>query len=106
MTNKKLYPVVEPEFPTHPGKILSVLYLDEYGITAYRLAKEIGVGQSGLGMILKGQRSITADMDLRLSAYFSMPKGMWLGFQNKYDLKVAEIKQQDTLKNITPIAAE
>ncbi|WP_419901190.1 HigA family addiction module antitoxin [Kiloniella sp.] len=106
MTSQATYPVTEPETPTHPGEILSGLYMDEYALTAYRLAKEIGVGQSGLGKILKGERSITAEMDLRLSAYFSVTRGMWLNLQNKYDLKIAEAKKGRAIKKITPIAAE
>jgi len=39
------------------------------GISAYRLAKGIGVSQMRIGEIITGKRSITIDTDLRLS-YF------------------------------------
>jgi len=42
--------------PTHPGEILAEEFLAPMGITAYRLAKGIGVPQTRVGEILAGKR--------------------------------------------------
>ena len=53
--------------PTHPGEILAEEFLVPMGISAYRLAQEIGVPQTRLSEIIHGRRAITADTGLRLS---------------------------------------
>ena len=54
----------------HPGEILRTEFLDELGITAYRLAKDIGIGRARLSEILSGKRDITPDTAIRLGLYF------------------------------------
>ena len=53
--------------PTHPGEILAEEFLVPMGISAYRLAQEIGVPQTRISEIIHGRRAITADTGLRLS---------------------------------------
>ena len=55
------------------------------GITQYRLAKEIGVSQRRIGEIVAGICGITADTGLRLSRFFGMSEGCWIGLQMDYD---------------------
>ena len=50
---------------THPGEVLYEEFIKPLGITAYRLAKDIGVPQTRIAEICKGRRSITADTALR-----------------------------------------
>lgn len=45
----------------HPGEILKEEFLTPMNITAYRLAKAIGVPQTRISGILAGERGITAD---------------------------------------------
>jgi addiction module HigA family antidote len=45
------------------------------GISAYQLAKEIGVPLILIGEIIAGKRSITDDTGLRLSRYFGLNDG-------------------------------
>lgn len=54
----------------HPGEVLSEEFLIPFGISAYKLAKDIGIPQTRVSEILKGNRRITADTALRLSKYF------------------------------------
>ncbi len=70
----------------HPGEVLSEEFLNPFGITAYRLAKDTGIPQTRVSEILKGNRRITADTALRLSKYFGTSAKFWLGLQNDYDL--------------------
>ena len=71
----------------HPGEILKEEFLLPYEITAYRLSKEIGIPQTRISEILKGNRRITADTALRLSKYFGNSAKFWLGLQNDFDLE-------------------
>ena len=80
----------------HPGEVLSQEFLIPYGITAYRLAKNIGIPQTRVSEIVKGNRRITADTALRLSKYFGTSAKFWLGLQDDYDLE-EEAKTKSSL---------
>lgn len=71
----------------HPGEILAEEFLKPLGITAYKLAKDIGVPQTRISEILKENRRISADTALRLSKYFGTTPKFWLGLQDDYDLE-------------------
>lgn len=73
----------------HPGEILREEYLEPLKLTAYRLAKDIGVPQTRISTILKGKRSITADTALRFAKYFGTTPEFWLNLQTSYDLRKA-----------------
>lgn len=74
----------------HPGTILKEEFLDELGMSVSKLAEAIGVDRSRIHHIVKGQRGITADTDLRLSRFFGLSEGFWLRLQNQYDLREAK----------------
>lgn len=71
----------------HPGQILKEYYLDEMGISAYRLAKAIGVQQTRISQIIHGKRSITVDTALKLSKFFSLSDRFWINLQADYDVR-------------------
>ena len=73
-----------------PGEILLEEFLQPMGISAYRLAKEIGVPQMRIGEIIAGKRSITVDTGLRLSRYFGLNDGFWTGLQLDHDAVVTK----------------
>jgi addiction module HigA family antidote len=89
----------------HPGEILQEEFLLPLGISAYKLSKDIGIPQTRISQILKGNRRITADTALRLSKYFGTSAKFWLGLQDDFDLeeeskaKKEEIKAIPTLDN-------
>ena len=60
-----------------PGEILLEEFLKPMGISAYQLAKDIGVTQMRISEILSGKRTITVDTGLRLSRYFSLNDGFF-----------------------------
>ena len=86
----------------HPGEILLEEFLKPMGITQYRLAKEIGVPQRRIGEIVSGMRSVTADTGLRLSRFFGMSEGFWMGLQLDYDAARARDSLAKTLAKIRP----
>jgi addiction module HigA family antidote len=71
----------------HPGEILQEDFLTPLEITAYKLSKDIGIPQTRISEILKGNRRITADTALRLSKYFGNSAKFWLGLQDDYDIE-------------------
>ena len=60
-----------------------------YGLTAYRLAKELCVPVPRVNDVVRGKRAISADTALRLGIYFGLPAQFWLNLQNDYDLRLA-----------------
>ena len=86
----------------HPGEILREEFLAPMGITAYRLAKEIGLQQSRIGAVVSGQRAITPDTALRLSKFFGTSDGFWIGLQADYDAATTKDEIASVLKAIKP----
>ncbi|MBL4774204.1 MAG: HigA family addiction module antidote protein [Alcanivoracaceae bacterium] len=83
--------------PNHPGVFLQI-YLDDYNITAYKLAKDTFMPQTRVSEILKGKRSITLDTSLRLSKYFGNSIEQWLNLQRSYDLFKLDKKPMEEIK--------
>jgi len=75
------------------------------GISAYRLAKDIGVSQIRISQVISGKRSISVDTGLRLSRYFGLNDNFWTGLQLDYDAAVAKDQLAKTLKEIIPLQA-
>lgn len=76
-------------FAIHPGEILLTEFMEPYGLTAYRLAKELCVPVPRVNDVVRGKRAISADTALRLGIYFGLPAQFWLTLQNDYDLRLA-----------------
>ncbi len=72
----------------HPGEILRD-ELEELGITATELARQIAVPPNRISQIISGRRSITGDTALRLGHWFGNSPEFWLHLQTAYDLRVA-----------------
>jgi addiction module HigA family antidote len=75
----------------HPGEILREEYLEPLALSAYRLAKDIGVPQTCISEILKEGRSITADTAILFGKYFGTTPEFWLNLQSHYDLRQAAL---------------
>ena len=84
----------------HPGEILKYEFLDPYGITRYRLSKDIGVPQTRVAEIIGARRGISADTALRLSRYFGTSAEFWLNLQVAYDLREAEMTHAESYGQI------
>ncbi len=84
----------------HPGEILLEDFLKPMDITQYRLAKEIGVPQRRISEIVAGTRGVTADTGLRLSKFFGMSEGFWIGLQMDHDAAKAKESLESTLAKI------
>ena len=82
----------------HPGEILQEEFLLPLEISAYKLSKDIGIPQTRVSSIIKGNRRITADTALRLSKYFGNSAKFWLGLQDDFDIEV-ETKEKKAALN-------
>src|SRR6266699_4349856 len=96
--------------PIHPGEHLAE-ELEELGLSAAELARQIEVPVNRVTGIINGQRGITADTALRLGHWFGTSPQFWLNLQSLYELRLAEqkagksIKSLPTLKRREPVHA-
>jgi antitoxin HigA-1 len=92
--------------PIHPGVILAEEFLTPLGLSAYALAKAIGVPRNRITGIVHGERAITTDTALRLARFFGMSPEFWLGLQMDYDLETTRAAISGRLdREVTPRAA-
>jgi len=94
----------ELPYPT-PGEIMLEELLKPMGISQNRLAKEIGVSPRRIGEIVAGKRPINADIGLRLSRFFGMSDGFWVGLQLDHDTAKFKDALAETLAQIRPYQA-
>jgi len=81
-TEKKLAPV-------HPGDVLLHDFMAPLGLSAYRVAKDIGVEPIVISEIIRHKRAVTAKTALLLGKYLGTSPELWLGLQTDYDLETA-----------------
>ena len=91
--------------PITPGEVLAEEFLKPFGLSQYRLAKDIHVSARRINEIVKGKRAITADTALRLGRYFGTSAQLWINLQSSYELECAELVIGPELKSIKPHAA-
>ena len=76
--------------PIHPGEVLLSDFLEPFGLSQYRLARDISVAPRRINQIVHGTRAVTADTALRLGRYFGTSPQFWLYLQSRYDLEVEQ----------------
>jgi addiction module HigA family antidote len=84
------------------GEILREEFMEPLGISAYRLAKDIGVSVSRIQYILNGTRKVTVDTSLRLAKYFGVSDRYFLNIQNDIDIRKLKHKNEKDLNDIKP----
>ena len=75
--------------PIHPGLVLAD-DLQELGVSAAELARQIQVPANRISQIVNGKRAITGDTALRLGHWLGVSPQFWLNLQAIFDLRVAE----------------
>lgn len=83
----------------HPGEHLAE-QLDELGMSAAELGRQLKVPTNRITGILNGQRAITGDSALRLAHFFGNSAEFWLNLQKVYELRIAEQKAGSTIRNL------
>jgi antitoxin HigA-1 len=85
--------------PIHPGEILKD-ELDELGIVAAELARQLEVPANRVSQILAGRRAITADTALRLARWFGTSAELWMNLQQTYELDLARQRLGDAIERL------
>jgi antitoxin HigA-1 len=85
--------------PIHPGEHLAE-QLQSLRMSAAELARQLKVPTNRITAIINGQRAVTGDTALRLAHFFGTSGEFWLNLQKLYDLRVAERKAGDSIKDL------
>ena len=91
--------------PTHPGAMLRMDFLPDYGLTVTAFAKGIGVSRQTVNELLHERRAVSPEMALRLSRLFGNTAEFWLNAQRSVDLWDAAQKIRGEIDRIDPISA-
>jgi addiction module HigA family antidote len=75
------------------------------GLSQNALARALKVSPRRINELVHGKRAVSAETDLRLSRYFNLHEGIFLGLQADFDLMEQKRKLGDRLDEITPRAA-
>ncbi len=84
--------------------ILREEFMIPFNLSAYGLAKAIGVPTSRIQDILHDRRKITAETSIRLGRYFGLSDRYFLNLQSDIDIREAKEMIGDSLLEITPCA--
>ena len=91
--------------PIHPGEHLAE-ELNELGMSAAELARQIDVPVNRITAILNGERGVTADTALRLGHWFGTTAEFWLNLQTLYELRLARQKVGDRVKKLPTLTGK
>jgi len=90
--------------PTHPGEMLRLDFMPDYGLSVAALAEALGVSRQSVNELLRGRRALSPEMSLRLSRLFGNSADFWLNAQRAVDLWDAEEAIRDQLDGIKPLS--
>ena len=91
--------------PVHPGEVLREEFLRPMDLSAYAVARAIGVPRTRIERLANEQTAVTADTALRLAKYFGTSAAFWMGMQAQHDLERAEDGLGRDLRKITQVRA-
>ena len=88
-----------------PGEILLEDFLKPLSLSQTALARALRVPPRRINEIVLGKRAVTADTDLRLTRYFGLTPGFFLGLQVDHDLMARRRELGSDLELVEPRAA-
>jgi antitoxin HigA-1 len=89
----------------HAGELLASEFIQPCNMSVAELAQAIEVSAERLAAVIDGLTPIDAELDLRLTRYFRMSEGFFLGLQLDYELLEAKRALNGMLERIVPHAA-
>jgi addiction module HigA family antidote len=89
--------------PIHPGSFLRD-ELEVLGVSARKFAEHIHVPHNAVTGIMNGDRSVSAQMAIRLGQAFGTTPRYWLNLQSIYDLKRAQAEMPEEALQIETYA--
>jgi len=87
------------------SEILKEEFMKPLGISAYRLANDIGVPVSRIQDILHDRRKVTADTSIRLGRYFGVGERYFLNLQVDIDIRNAKPLIGEAVSKIRPVVS-
>lgn len=89
--------------PTHPGEMLREDFMTDYKLTVAGLAEATGVSRQSINELLRGRRSVSPEMSLRLGRLFGNSPEFWLNAQRSVDLWEARRSIRAEVARIKPL---
>lgn len=98
-----------PDYAVHPGVLLKE-EIEDLGLTQKAVSEKTGISKTVINEIIKGKRSINADLAVRLESVLESSARFWLNLQALYDETLARLKLNKELpvvaNNVRLIAEE
>jgi addiction module HigA family antidote len=87
----------------HPGEVLREEFMKPLNLSAYAIAKKVGVPRTRIERIAREEIGITVDTALRLSKLFGNSSEFWEGLQADFDRETVRGAIGPDLDQITPL---
>ena len=84
------------------SEILNEEFMEPFGLSVYKLAKQIDVPVSRIQDILHDRRKITVDTSIRLGRFFGISERYFINLQNDIDFRNAMIEMTESYAKINP----
>ncbi len=84
----------------HPGIFLKEEFMEPLEVSAYRISKDTNISNMAISEIVRGKRSITPRVGIRLSKFFGVSEGYFSRLQLQYDLDLIKEKEGKEVKEI------
>ena len=89
-----------------PGRLLKEEFLDPHQLSQSELSRRTGIPRSTINEIIKGKRTITAEVAFTLGTFFGMEPQFWINLQGRYDLRVVQFQQATAIRaRVQPLVA-
>ena len=86
--------------PVHPGEIIREEFLGPLNLSAYALAKSMGVPRTRVERLIREETAVSPDTALRLAHVFSTTAELWMNLQSRYDLEIARDRADDGIDRL------
>ena len=90
--NKLVFKSKDNEMIFHPGYLIKNI-MDEEGKDTKGMVQLLGLTEKEITALINAEISITDDMINRIVKNYGTSKELWKNCQNKYDLKIKELKE-------------
>lgn len=78
--------------PLHPGRVLTLEFLEPLGLSGYKLARELRTNEQRIYAVLRGERGISEELAIRLGRFFDVEPEFFVNLQSHYDLEVKKME--------------
>ena len=96
--NKLVFRSKDNEMIFHPGYLIKNI-MDEEGKDTKSMVQLLGLTEKEITALINAEINITDDMIDRIVKNYGTSKELWKNFQNEYDLKMKELKENSVVFN-------